>query len=59
MKKKIAQRPTEALTGVALGTALYGFLTQDGVTGIVAAIAGAVVAFGPAVVSEFVDAVRG
>jgi hypothetical protein len=59
MKKAIERRPTEALSGIALGTAVYGFLTQYGVPTGIAAGAGAVVAFGPAVVSGFVDALGG
>jgi hypothetical protein len=57
----IAKRPTEALTGPALGLAIYGFSTQVGVPSIVAGAIGAigvVCAFGPLVVSQVVDAVR-
>lgn len=58
MKKAIANRPTETLTGVALGAAVYGFETQVGITGVVAGAVAVAVAFGPAVVSQVVDAVK-
>lgn len=52
-------RPTETLTGPALGLAVYGFTTQVGLPAIVAAILAVIVAFGPLVVSKTVDALRG
>lgn len=55
---KIAERPTETVTGLALAVAIYGFLTQSGLDqGLAAAIAVAI-AFVPAAVSEVVDAIR-
>lgn len=55
----LTKRPTEAVTGLALAGAVYGFLTQDGVPQVVAAIIAVAIAFGPAAVSGIVDAVRG
>jgi hypothetical protein len=54
----ITERPTEALTGPALGLAVFGFSTQVGVPSLVAGVLGVVCAFGPLVVSQVVDAVR-
>ncbi|HXS32232.1 MAG TPA: hypothetical protein VN758_00490 [Solirubrobacterales bacterium] len=54
----ITERPTEALTGPALGLAVFGFSTQVGVPSLVAGVVGVVCAFGPLVVSQVVDAVR-
>jgi hypothetical protein len=58
MKEAISNRPTEAVTGAALGLAVYGFETQVGITGVIAGAAAVVVAFGPTFVSNCVDAVR-
>jgi hypothetical protein len=58
MKKTLAKRPTEALTGPALGLAVFGFATQVGLPGPVAAGLGVLAAFGPLVVSQVVDALR-
>jgi hypothetical protein len=55
----LTERPTEALTGPALGLAIFGFCTQVGVPTIVAGLLGVVCAFGPLVVSQVVDAIRG
>ncbi len=55
----LASRPTEALTGPALGLAVFGFCTQVGVPTLVAGILAVVCAFGPLAVSQLVDAVRG
>jgi hypothetical protein len=51
-------RPTETLSGVALGTAVYGFETQVGIPPFAAAVVAVVVAFGPLVVSQLVDVFR-
>jgi hypothetical protein len=58
MMQLLTERPTETLTGPALGLAVFGFATQVGVPTIVAGIFGVVCAFGPLVVSRVVDAVR-
>ncbi len=58
MKKAVANRPTETLTGAALGLAVYGFETKVGITGVLAGGVAVVVAFGPAMVSQVVDAIR-
>lgn len=55
---KIAERPTEALTGPALGLAVYGFATQVGLPSLLAALLAVIVAFGPLVISEVVDALH-
>ncbi|HET9198218.1 MAG TPA: hypothetical protein VFN92_08210 [Solirubrobacterales bacterium] len=54
----IQKRPTETLTGLGLAAAIYGFLTQAGVSQPVAAIIAVAIAFAPAAVSEVVDAIR-
>lgn len=59
MKKAIANRPTETVTGLALAGTIYGFLSSNGVPEPIAAGVAAVAGFGPAVVSSFVDAVSG
>lgn len=59
MKKAVAKRPTETVTGIGLAVTLYGFLTQSGVPEPIAAGVAAIAGFGPAVVSSFVDAVSG
>lgn len=56
--KAAAKRPTEALTGPALGLLVYGFTTQVGLPHVVAGIVAVVAAFGPLVISNFMDAVR-
>lgn len=53
------ERPTESLTGPALGVAVYGFATQVGVPHVVAAVLAVLFAFGPIAISRFVDAWRG
>lgn len=59
MKNALSTRPTETLTGPALGLAVYGFTTQVGLPTLVAAISAVIVAFGPLMVSQVVDALRG
>jgi hypothetical protein len=59
MKKLVSKRPTEVVSGLALAGTVYGFLASSGVPNVVAAVAGAVVGFGPLVVSRTVDALRG
>lgn len=54
----LTERPTETLTGPALGLAVFGFCTQVGVPLIVAGILAVVCAFGPLAVSQVVDALR-
>lgn len=54
----LTERPTEVLTGPALGLAVFGFSTQLGIPSVVAGILGVVCAFGPLLVSQVVDAVR-
>jgi hypothetical protein len=58
MKKAVANRPTETLTGVALGAAVFGFETQVGIPAVIAGPVAVVVAFGPAFVSQVVDVFR-
>lgn len=58
MRNKIAERPTEVVTGLAIAAAIYGFLTQSGVSQALAAIIAVVIAFVPAAVSEVVDKLR-
>lgn len=53
------ERPTEALTGPALGLAVFGFATQVGLPTVLAAILAVIVAFGPLMISKTVDALRG
>lgn len=53
------RRPTETLTGLGLAAAIYGFLTQAGVSQPVAALVAIGIAFVPAAISEVVDRVRG
>lgn len=59
MKNALATRPTESVTGPALGLVVFGFCTQVGLPTIVAAILAVIAAFGPIVVSKTVDALRG
>lgn len=58
MKKKIANRPTETLTGLALAGSVSGFLIDGGVPAPIAAGVGIVVAFLPAAVSSVVDEIK-
>lgn len=58
LEPKEAARPTELLTGPALGLAVYGFTTQVGLPNVVAAILAVAAAFGPLFVSLMVDALR-
>lgn len=51
-------RPTETLSGTALGLAVFGFETQVGIPGIIAGGVAVLCAFGPLVVSQVVDALR-
>lgn len=55
----LSTRPTETLSGTALGLAVFGFTTQVGLPALVAAILAVVLAFGPVLVSNTVDAIRG
>lgn len=57
-KQAVANRPTEALTGAALGLAVFGFETQVGIPAVVAGPVALVVGFGPAFVSAIVDIFR-
>lgn len=59
MKNKLAERPTESITGPALGLVVYGFTTQVGLPTVVAAILAVIVAFGPLLISNVVDALKG
>jgi hypothetical protein len=59
MKNALSNRPTESLTGPALGLAVYGFTTQVGLPTVVAAILAVIVAFGPITISAMVDAFKG
>lgn len=59
MKDALSTRPTEVLTGPALGLAVYGFTTQVGLPQVVAAILAVVIAFGPLLISQVVDALHG
>lgn len=52
------RRPTEYASALALLTALYGFLTQAGISHPVAALIALAVAFLPFAVSAIVDAMR-
>jgi hypothetical protein len=54
----IKKRPTESLTGPALGLAVFGFTTQVGLPTVVAGAVAVVLAFGPLAISEFVDAIH-
>jgi hypothetical protein len=58
MKKLAEKRPTEIVSGLAIAGAVYGFLAEGGVPNPVAAGVGAVLGFGPLVVSRTVDALR-
>ena len=58
-KAAVAGRPTETLTGIGLAAAVYGFLTQAGVSQPLAAIIAIVIAFVPVAISNVVDAIRG
>lgn len=51
-------RPTEKVTGVALGLVVYGFATQVGLPQLAAGAIAVVAAFGPLVVSNTVDYLR-
>jgi hypothetical protein len=51
-------RPTEILSGPALGLAIYGFETQVGIPPVVAGAVAVICAFGPLVVSQIVDVFR-
>lgn len=55
----LTNRPTETLSGTALGLAVYGFGTQVGLPTIVAAVLAVILAFGPVLVSNVVDAIHG
>ena len=59
LKELVTTRPTETLSGAALGTAVFGFETQVGIPPEVAGPVAVVVAFGPLLVSGIVDAIRG
>jgi hypothetical protein len=52
------KRPTETLTGPALGLAVYGFSTQVGLPPVVAGGLAIAAAFGPLLISRIVDAIR-
>jgi len=52
------KRPTETLTGPALGLAVYGFSTQVGVPQPIAAGLAVAAAFGPLLITRIVDAIR-
>ena len=54
----LTERPTEALTGPALGLAIFGFCTQVSVPLVVAGALAVAAAFGPLLISQAVDAVR-
>lgn len=58
MKRTVSRRPTETVTGIALATAVYGFLTQADVDHTAAAMVALVLSFGPTLISELVDAFR-
>lgn len=58
MKRNLANRPTEALAGPALGLVVYGFATQVGLPSLVGAVVAVIAAFGPLLVSQTVDALR-
>lgn len=55
----LANRPTEAVTGLGLAAAIYGFLTQAGLEPGLAAVIAVAIAFVPAGISAGVDVVRG
>ena len=55
----IEKRPTETVTGLGLAAAIYGFLTQAGVSQPVAALVAIGIAFVPAAISEGIDRARG
>lgn len=55
----LSERPTEVASGLAIAAAVYGFLTQSGVREEVAALIAVALAFGPLVVSNTVDRIRG
>jgi hypothetical protein len=54
----LERRPTEVATGLGLAAAIYGFLTQAGVSQEVSALVAIAIAFVPAGISEVVDRVR-
>ncbi len=54
----LTKRPTEALTGPALGLAIFGFCTQVGLSVAIAGPLAVAAAFGPLLISQAVDAVR-
>lgn len=58
MKKAVKNRPTETVAGAALGLAVFGFETQVGIPGVIAGPVAVVVGFGPAFISQVVDAFR-
>jgi len=55
----LAERPTEVVSGLAIAGAVYGFLTQSGVRPEVAGLIAVALAFGPLVISNTVDRIRG
>lgn len=55
MKDVVAARPTEVLSGTALGLVIYGFATQVGIPEIIAGSLAVGAAFGPLLFSRFVD----
>jgi hypothetical protein len=56
--KLFTKRPTETLTGPALGLAVYGFSTQVGLSTIVAGALAVAAAFGPLLTTRIVVAIR-
>lgn len=56
--KLLRKRPTEALTGPALGLAVYGFTTQVGLPPLLGGLIATALAFGPLAISETVARIR-
>ena len=58
MPKLLTRRPTESMTGPALGLAVFGFCTQVGLPSAAGAVLGVVSAFGPLLITQVVVALR-
>ena len=54
----LSKRPTETVSGLGAGLAIYGFCTQVGLPQLAAAILAVIVVVVPFLVSEIVDIVR-
>jgi putative flippase GtrA len=55
----VKKRPAEVTAGLVIAAAVFGFLSEAGVSEPIAAVIAIAIAFVPGAVSYVVDAVRG